>query len=125
METLLQGLPMACVYIDDILVAGKTEAEHISNLQQVFTRLEAAGVRLKKKKYLFSLAEVEYLGHCISAAGLKPLESKVKAIVNASAPSKVSELKSFLGLVNYYDKFLPNLASVLAPLYKLLQHSQP
>ena len=124
METLLQELPMVCVYIDDILVAGKTEEEHIAKLRQVLIRLDTAGMRLKKQKCSFSLSEVEYLGHCISAEVLKPSKSKVKAILDAPTLSKVSELKSFLGLVNYYGKFLPNLATVLTPLYKLLRHSQ-
>ena len=63
---------------------------------------------------------MEYLGHTISAEGLKPSKSKVKAIEEAPVPRNVSELKSFLGLVNYYAKFLSNLASTLAPLYLLL-----
>ena len=65
-----------------------------------------------------------YLGHIISAAGLKPSPHKIKAIVDAPQPTKVSELKSFLGLISYYAKFLPNLADLLAPLYKLLQKNQ-
>ena len=66
---------------------------------------------------------MEYLGHKVSAAGLQPTDAKVKAIKEAPAPMNVSQLKSFLGLVNYYGKFLPNLSSVLSPLYRLLQSS--
>ena len=66
------------------------------------------------------LPEVEYLGYIISADGLKPSQSKVKAMEEAPIPTNVSELKSFLGLVNYYSKFLPNLATSLVPLYRLL-----
>ena len=64
---------------------------------------------------------VEYLGHIINAAGLHPTKAKVKAITEAPAPKNVAELRSFLGLINYYGKFLPNLSSTLAPIYKLLQ----
>lgn len=64
---------------------------------------------------------MEYLGHKISKEGLQPTEEKVRAIKNAPQPSNVTQLKSFLGLVNYYAKFLPNLSSTLAPLYELLQ----
>ena len=71
------------------------------------------------------LPEVEYLGHCISADGLKPLESKVRAIVEAPTPKNTTELKSFLGLLNYYRKFLPQLSSTLAPLNKLLRSNEP
>ena len=125
MENLLQGLPQVSVYLDDILVAGKTEAEHHQNLKEVLTRLEQAGVRLKRSKCSFMLASVEYLGHQISAQGLQPTGEKVKAIKEAPAPKDVSQLKSFLGLVNYYGKFLPHLSNTLAPLYRLLQKETP
>ena len=121
METLLKDLPMTCVYIDDILVAGKTPQDHLNNLTAVLNRLQEAGLRLKKEKCSFCVPEVEYLGHIISAAGLKPSPNKVRAIVEAPRPTKISELKSFLGLISYYTKFLPNLADSLAPLYKLMK----
>ena len=124
MDTLLKDLPMTCVYIDDILVAGKTPQDHLTNLTAVLSRLQEAGLRLKREKCSFCVPEVEYLGHIISAAGLKPSPHKIKAIVDAPQPTKISELKSFLGLTSYYAKFLPNLADALAPLYKLLQKNQ-
>ena len=125
METLLKGLPMVVAYLDDILVAGKTEQEHLTNLAQVLERIDSAGMKLKKEKCAFCLPRVEYLGHIISAEGLCPAASKVKAIKEAPKPSSLSKLKSFLGLVNYYAKFLPDSATILAPLYKLLRHSEP
>jgi hypothetical protein len=67
---------------------------------------------------------VEYLGHTISAHGLQPTSEKVKAIKEAPVPTNVQQLRSFLGLINYYNKFLPALSSTLAPLYQLLQKSQ-
>ena len=124
METVLKGLPMVVAYLDDILVSGKTEQEHLTNLAQVLDRLGSAGMKLKKEKCAFCLPRVEYLGHIISEEGLCPSASKVKAIKEAPKPSSMSELKSFLGLVNYYAKFLPNSATVLAPLYKLLKHTE-
>ena len=69
------------------------------------------------------LPEMEYLGHKITSRGLHPSEEKVRALKNAPKPTNVTQLKSFLGLVNYYSKFLPNLSTTLAPLYKLLQKS--
>ena len=84
-------------------------------------RLQDAGMRLKRAKCLFLLPSVEYLGHVIVAEGLCTSEAKVNAIVNAPAPQNVTELRSFLGLVNHYGKFLPDLATTLAPLYRLLQ----
>jgi hypothetical protein len=123
MENLLQGIPRVCVYLDDILVTGATEQEHLANLAQVLQRLQSAGMRLKSSKCAFLLSSVSYLGHIISAEGLRTAESKVQAVVDAPNPKNLSELRSFLGMVNYYGKFLPNLATTLAPLYKLLRQT--
>ena len=125
MEATLQGLPMVSVYLDDILVSGKTQQEHLANLNEVLTRLESAGLRLKREKCSFCQPEVTYLGHIINADGLKPSPNKVRAVAKLPTPTKVSELKTFLGLVNYYAKFLPDLATRLAPLYKLLKQDEP
>ena len=124
MENLLQGIPHVSIYLDDILITGTSEADHLSTLDKVLTRLEAAGLHLKRNKCAFLLPSVEYLGHKISADGLQPTEEKVRAIKEAPHPTNVSQLRSFLGLVNYYSKFLPNLANTLAPLYSLLQKTK-
>ena len=118
MESILGGLPHVCIYLDDILVTGHSEAEHLRNLEAVLSRLEEAGVRLKRSKCAFMLPEVEYLGHRISGKGLQPTAEKV---VEAPTPTSVTQLKSYLGLLSYYCKFLPDLATRLAPLYVLLQ----
>ena len=76
---------------------------------------------MKRRKCAFMLPSVEYLGHKITAEGLQPTDEKIRAIRDAPAPRNVSQLKSFLGLVNYYGKFLPHLSSTLSPLYSLLQ----
>ena len=103
------------------LITGATEAEHLNNLHDVLSRLEQAGMRVKKNKCAFLLPQVDYLGHRISHSGLHPTEEKVRAIVEAPVPHNVSQLKSFLGMLNYYSKFLSNLSTVLAPFYNLLQ----
>ena len=123
MENLLQGISGICVYIDDILITGSTEQEHLENLSKVLNRLATAGMRLQKEKCEFLLPSVSYLGHVISAQGLHTSESKVEAVIKAPAPRNVAELRSFLGMVNYYGKFLPDLATTLSPLYVLLRQS--
>ena len=121
MESLMQGLPGVTVYIDDILVAGTTEEEHLKRLEDVLTRLERAGLRAQKSKCQFMKASVTFLGHRVDVDGIHPLPEKVEAVVKAPTPRNLKELKSFLGLLSYYSKFLPNLSSVLAPLYRLLR----
>ena len=102
----MEGIKGVCVYIDDILITGPTEEEHLQNLAQVLQRLESAGMRLKKEKCAFLLPSVAYLGHIITQEGLHTEETKVSAIVDAPEPTNVGELRSFLGMVNYYGKFL-------------------
>ena len=122
MECLLRGIPKVMVYLDDILVTGTSEEDHLHNLQLVLDRLEEAGLHLKKGKCEFLVPSIIYLGHTIDSEGLHPLPAKIEAISNASTPKNVTELKAFLGLLNYYGKFIPNSSSTLHPLYELLTH---
>ena len=110
MESLLGDLAHVCIYLDDILVTGESETAHLRNLAAV---LESAGARLKREKCSLMIPEVEYLGHRISAKGIHPVPEKVSAVREAPRPKDVSQLKSFLGMVNYYGKFLPNLATLV------------
>ena len=121
MDTVLRGIPGVICYIDDILVSGKDEESHLRSLAEVFKRLEQHNFRLKQEKCEFLLTSVEYLGHRIGKDGIQALKSKTDAIVNAPVPRNVQELRSFLGLLNYYGKFIPNLATVLHPLNSLLR----
>ena len=115
------GLTGVCCYLDDILVMGKTDEEHYQNLKAVLDRLQAKGLRLRRSKCQFFQTAVEYLGFRITQAGLSTLPCKVEAVLKAPTPRNVTELKSFLGLVNYYGRFLANLSSVCHPLNRLLQ----
>ena len=79
------------------------------------------GIRLKLIKCSFMVDSVEYLGYKLDARGIHPVADKVKAVQEAPEPKDISQLKSYIGLLTYYARFLPNLATILAPLYKLLR----
>ena len=99
----------------------ETKQDHLAILEKILSRLENAGIRLKHCKCAFMLSSIDYLGHRVSADGLQPTKERVRAISEAPAPPKVTQLRSFLGVVNYYSKFLPNLSTMSAPLYRRLQ----
>ena len=120
-EGILQGLDHVSVYLDDILLTGATVEEHLQLLEEVLRRLEEAGLRLKKSKCAFMLSSVEYLGYIISADGIQPSPEKVRALMDAPRPQNTSQLRSFLGLLNFYNKFLPQSSTWLAPLHQLLK----
>ena len=125
MDGILQGIPHCIRYLDDILVTGHSDAEHLQNLEKVLQRLQEQGVCLKEEKCSLFQDSVEYLGHTINAKGLHTTNKKVKAILDAPSPRNLSELRSFLGLLNYYSRFLPNVAATLHPLHALLRTGQP
>ena len=99
-ESVLQGIPGVAVYLDDILVAGHTEDEHLKSLNLVLERLARAGLRVKREKCEFMRPSVSYLGHRIDETGLHPLQDKIQAIQNAPIPKTVQQLKSYLGTAN-------------------------
>ena len=125
MEQILQGIPGVVAFMDDIELTGATVEEHLDRLDQVLQRLEEHGLRLHKSKCEFLKDRVEYLGHIIDKDGLHPVPEKVRAITDAPAPSNVSELRSYLGMLQYYARFLPNLSSELSPLHDLLKDKTP
>ena len=121
MDTLLQGIPNTLCYLDDILITGKSDAEHLQNLEEVLKRLQNNGLRVKPAKCRFMESSVEYLGHRIDASGVHTTTQKVDAILKAPVPQNTQQLRSFLGLLHYYGKFLQDLSSLLHPLNRLLK----
>ena len=119
----LQSLPKVICYLDDILVTGSTEEdeEHLSNVEKVLQRLQKYGIQAKTAKCEFLCVSVEHLGHRVDATGLHTTQSKVEAIQKAPQPKNIQELRSFLGLVHYYGKFIANLCTLLKPLNLLLK----
>uniref|UniRef100_A0AAV2MR29 ribonuclease H n=1 Tax=Knipowitschia caucasica TaxID=637954 RepID=A0AAV2MR29_KNICA len=120
MDRVLIGLPGTHCYLDDILVSGPDEETHLKALDAVLMRLEEYGLHVRKDKCMFFQESVEYLGHTIDAAGLHKSPEKERAVVEAPAPTNVSQLRSLLGMINYYGRFMPDLATILQPLNALL-----
>ena len=96
----------------------------MEKLERVLQRLQEAGLTLREDKCTFGLPSVEYLGHIIHENGLHPSPKKIQAIQEAPAPRNLTELRSFVGLFNYYINFIPNLSSVLAPFYRLMEKTE-
>ena len=119
MDETLRGLPFVTCRIDDILIGGRTKEEHLKMVTAVIERLEERGLKCKLEKTQLMLREVVYLGHRISAKGIQPVKSKVDSLKQCPVPKSVEELISFLGAVNYYRRYLPNLSTLIAPLERL------
>ena len=122
MDKLLNGVPGVQCYLDDILLCSKSVNEMLDN---VLSRLVRAGVRVNKQKCLFRSSSVKYLGHRIDEYGINLTVETVRAIKEAPKPTCVKQLRSYLGLVNYYGKCSPNLSTVLIPLHQLLLKDVP
>lgn len=121
MDQVLHGIPGTACYLDDVLIAGKDLPECYKRTKEVLNALSKHGIRVNVAKCVFFQERVQYLGHEIDQHGLHPTANKVKAILEAPKPSNVTQLRAFLGLVNFYAKFLPNLAGQLEPLHQLLR----
>ena len=119
MDGVLRGLPFLFVYLDDILVASPNTDAHISHVCQLFSRLQDAGLAINREKCVFGAASVTFLGHSVTSKGICPLPSKVDAIRAIPRPVTKVDLQRFLGCVNFYHRFMPNIASVLTPLHAL------
>ena len=124
MENLTSDLPGVAVFQDDMLVSGQDANDHLGNLKRLLTRLNDKGLRCRRDKCQFAQPSVEYLGHTLSAEGIFK-ESKVEAVLKMPPPTDVSSLKSFLGSVQFYGKFIPKLASMAEPLYRLTKKATP
>ena len=119
-DQVLRGLHFCYAYIDDLLIASTSPEEHQAHLRQVLQRLSEHGMVINPAKCVLGVPELDFLGHRVSAQGIQPLEEKVRAIRDFPQPSSLRKLREFLGLVNFYHRFVPNCAKILEPLNKLL-----
>ena len=124
MESCLGELhPSWCIiYLDDIIVFSQTPEEHLYRLKVVFIKLRAARLKVKLSKCDLFKQQINYLGHVVSNEGVSTGPEKIKSVTEWPQPTTVTEVRSFLGFVSYYRRFIPNFSKVAKCLNKLLQN---
>ena len=120
MDQALRGLSFVYTYIDDVLIASATPEEHLEHLHTVFERLTANGIVVNPNKCVFGVEELDFLGHHIDRKGITPLQGKVQTVLNFPQPTSQRQLRRFIGLINFYHRFIPHGAELLHPLHALL-----
>ena len=120
MSTMLSGLPGVLCLMDDVLIFGKSQAEHDDRLNEVLKRIESAGVTLNLSKCEFSKSELKFLGHIINKDSVKADPAKIRAILDMQPPRNVPEMKRFICMTNQLSKFIPCSAELMKPLTELL-----
>ena len=119
-DQVLRGLPFAYVYINDVLIASATHQEHQEHLKQVFEQLQRYNIIVNPSKCQLGVSSIQFLGHLVDKDGITPLPEKVNIIKNYLRPTSQRSLREFLGILNFYHRFIPNCAHVLHPLIALL-----
>ena len=109
------------MYLDDIIIYGKTCEEHLKNIEDILERLLEAGLTVKLKKCCFGVTECTYLGQRIGRGGVLPEESKINAVQQMIRPRTKKEVRSFLGIVGYYRRFIPHFSTKAEPLNNLIK----
>ena len=120
MDRVTSQLSGVFVYLDDVLVASPTKEQHERDLRQLFSALQRFGLVLNINKCTFGVRELEFLGHSVSERRIRPLPGKVEAVQNFERPRTVRALQRFLGMVNFYWRFLPGVAATMRPLKNAL-----
>ncbi|XP_053372930.1 uncharacterized protein K02A2.6-like [Mercenaria mercenaria] len=121
MDTVLAGLSGVVCRIDDILITAPSDDVHLQRLEEVLRRLHTHNIKLNANKCVFMAKNVVFMGHLVDEEGIHPTDDKVEAVMKAPVPTDVGTLKSYLGLLNYYGSFIPNLSTMLHPLHQLLR----
>ena len=120
-DEITRGLDFVFAYIDDFLIASETEEQHREHLRMLFQRLNHYGVVINPGKCEFGVNEITFLGHTVNAFGIKPLAERVDAIVEVPLPETVKALRRYLGMINFYRRFIPGAAKIFQPLNDLLK----
>ncbi|UYV64930.1 K02A2.6-like [Cordylochernes scorpioides] len=127
METVLQGIPLetCLVYLDDIIVMGKSFEEHLINLERVLQKIRGARLKLNPRKCKLFKEKVRYLGHLISRQGIQTDPDRTETVRQWPVPRDVHQLRSFLGLCSYYRRFVPGFSNIARPLHRLTESGRP
>ena len=120
MDNVLRDCSFAYVYLDDILVASSSVDEHRQHLRQLFRKLADYGLVVNPQKCVLGQSSLEFLGHYVTSAGVQPLQSRVESITNFPRPRSNKSLQEYLGMLNFYRRFVPHAAAMLLPLYELV-----
>lgn len=120
-KNIFEGINGIDIYIDDILIWGKTLEEHNKRLVKVFEMARKNNLKFNLKECKFALNEIKYMGHKIGINGLQIDESKVKAIKAMPVPENKKDVERFVGCVNYLNRFIPNYSDITAPLRELIK----
>ena len=121
MSEVLAGQEGADAIIDDVLIYGKTVAEHDQRLKETLERIKNAGIKLNPDKCEYRKEEIEYFGHKISKAGVQPSPERIRAIREMPPPTNVAELRRIIGMITYLGRFVPDLSTIMSPINSLLK----
>lgn len=116
MNQVVRDLEGVFVYIDDILIASRNETEHRAHLRALFSQLSKFGLNIKTSKCVFGVPKLEFLGHEITEEGILPSEKRVEAIMSLPQPTSIHDIQRFIGMVNYYNRFINGLAQLINPI---------
>lgn len=121
MDEVLRGLLYVYAYIDDILVASKDVDFHRQHLREVFQRLLHYGLKLNLDKCVFRASSIDFPGHHTDANSITPLPAKIYSIQDFPMPTSIKQLRRFIGMINFYRRFIPNCSTILQALTNPLQ----
>ena len=118
-DSVTQNLPGVYAFVDDILIASATKAEHNKHISSLFEHLTQFGIKISPQKCEFYEEQITFMGHNVSASGVKPSEEKLKTLLQLPSPKDFKELRRILGMFGFYQRFIPNYAKIVAPIREL------
>ena len=125
MDSVMNGLQGVGDILDDLIITGSNDETHFRDLEGALERMSGMGIKLKREKCVFMKPSVEHFAFVVDCDGIHPSPGKVQAIQEVPVPENATDLKSFVGLINYYRRFVPDMATLAHPLSRFLsrEHS--